>query len=93
MQSTFVKVSSKGQLVIPSAIRDALAIKPGTKIAMTVEGSRIVLQPANLRLIEEMYGITAGGPSMTDALLAERRVAHARSEEKHQEWLNSGAMK
>lgn len=67
-------MSSKGQVVIPAEIREELGIEPGTKITVTVEGSRIVLQAVDkLRIIDELCGITKGGPSMADELIAERQ--------------------
>jgi len=41
-----VKTSSKGQIVIPKEIRDALGIKPGSILNIRLEGKRIVLEPA-----------------------------------------------
>lgn len=41
-----IKVSSKGQVVIPKEIRDKLGIKPGTILNVSIEGKRIVLEPA-----------------------------------------------
>ena len=41
-----VKTSSKGQIVIPKEIRDALGIKPGTVLSVHVEGGRIILEPS-----------------------------------------------
>ena len=40
------KVSSRGQIVIPKEIRDKLGIKPGTILNVSIEGKRIVLEPA-----------------------------------------------
>jgi AbrB family looped-hinge helix DNA binding protein len=81
-EQTYVTVSSKGQMVIPASIRDELGILPGTRIAVQVEGGRVILDPqsqsAKLRQIEQMRGYTSGGPSMTDALLEERRRERAR---------------
>jgi len=91
MVQTIATVSSKGQLVIPKEMRDTLGIAAGTRVAMTVEDNRIILQPANLRLIDQLCGITAGGTSMTDELLAERREEHQRSEEELQAWLRDKA--
>lgn len=77
MDQVFTTVSSKGQMVIPASIREQLGIEPGTRIALRVEGTQVILQPdtltAKLRRIKEMRGCTAGGPSMTDALLEDRR--------------------
>jgi AbrB family looped-hinge helix DNA binding protein len=58
--------------VIPAEIRERLGIEPGTKIAISVEGSRIVLQPVT-KVIDELRGITKGGPSMADELIADRQ--------------------
>jgi len=38
-QQTFTTVSSKGQVVIPAAIRASLGLEPGTRIAIRQEGA------------------------------------------------------
>jgi len=38
------RISSKGQVVIPKAIRDALHLKAGETLEVTCEGRRIVLE-------------------------------------------------
>jgi AbrB family looped-hinge helix DNA binding protein len=77
MAKAYAIVSSKGQLVIPASIREQLGIEPGTKVEARVEGGNVILDfetlAAKLRKIEKLRGYTAGGPSMTDALLEERR--------------------
>ena len=37
------KVTSKGQVTVPKAVRDALGIKVGDEVVFRVEGSRAVL--------------------------------------------------
>lgn len=61
-----VKISSKGQIVIPKDIRDKLGLRPGTSISLEIiEGKKAVLQPpaeppeevfvkAGDRLVEEV---------------------------------------
>jgi AbrB family looped-hinge helix DNA binding protein len=82
MQQIYATVSSKGQLVIPAAIREELGIEPGTRVAIRIEGPEVILKPetltAKLAMIKKMRGITAGGPSLCDELLEERRREHAR---------------
>ena len=82
MERLYTTVSSKGQMVIPAAIRDQLGLEPGTRIAMHVDGERVILEPetlaAKIRAFKELRGFTAGGPSMTDDLLEERRRNQAR---------------
>jgi AbrB family looped-hinge helix DNA binding protein len=71
-------VSTKGQLVIPADVRAELGIQPGSRIALTVEDTRIILQPVNQRLVERLRGRFAGGPSLADDLQRQRREDHKR---------------
>jgi AbrB family looped-hinge helix DNA binding protein len=83
MEHAFAKMSSKGQLVIPAQMREALGIKSGTQVAIRREGEELILHPqtraATQRLIDRLRGLTAGGPSMSDELIAERRAEDAKS--------------
>jgi AbrB family looped-hinge helix DNA binding protein len=78
MEDLYVTVSSKGQLVIPSELRESMGIEPGTRVAIRQQGDELILRPATKaaarRLISELVGMTAGGPSMTDQLIADRRA-------------------
>ena len=82
IEPVFATVSTKGQLVIPAAIRQELGIEPGTRVAIRREGARLVIDPetmaAKLRKIDEMCGYTAGGPSGTEILLEDRRLERER---------------
>ncbi len=80
----YVTVSSKGQMVIPAAIREDLGIEPGTRVSIRREGAELVIRPetlaAKLAMIEKMRGITktlkridSGTLSGTEMLLEERR--------------------
>jgi AbrB family looped-hinge helix DNA binding protein len=73
MNHQITTVSTKGQFVIPSEMRAALKIKPGTRICVTQEGSRIVLEPVSEDLVDRTRGMLAGGPLLSKALLRERR--------------------
>jgi AbrB family looped-hinge helix DNA binding protein len=68
-------VSTKGQLVIPSQMRDALGIEPGDRVALTLEDGAILLRPVSERLVDETCGMFAGKISMADELQKERRAA------------------
>jgi AbrB family looped-hinge helix DNA binding protein len=78
METLYVTISSKGQLVIPSELRESMGIEPGTRVAIRREGDELILRPATKaaarRLISELVGMTAGGPSMADQLIADRRA-------------------
>jgi len=89
METTYATVSTKGQLVIPASIREALGIEPGTRVAIRREGPEVVLKPetltAKLAMIKKMRGITAGGPSLCDELLEDRRRERER-ELREEDW-------
>ena len=82
MEEVSTTVSSKGQLVIPAAIRQQLGIRRGTRVTVRVDGGQMILDPqsieAKLRRIKAMRGYTAGGPSGTDILLEDRRIERER---------------
>jgi len=83
MDQVFTTVSSKGQMVIPVQIREALGITAGTRVAIRVEGTELIVRPATeataQRLIDELCGMTAGGHSMADDLIAERNAEDSQS--------------
>jgi len=66
-------VSGKGQVVIPKAVRDALALRPGTKLLVSVDDGRILLKPVPDRPEEGLYGKYKHA-----ALLSELQEARAR---------------
>jgi AbrB family looped-hinge helix DNA binding protein len=78
MNTQMLTISTKGQLVIPADVRAELGIQPGSRIALTVEDTRIILQPVNRLLVEKLRGRFAGGPSMADELQRQRREDHER---------------
>ena len=82
METVIARVSTKGQLVIPAAIRQQLGIRAGTRVTLRVDGGQMILDPQNveskLRRIKTMRGYTAGGQSGTDLLLEDRRIERER---------------
>ncbi len=40
-----VRLSSKGQIVIPKEFRGSLKLKPGTQLKVEVEEGRLILEP------------------------------------------------
>ena len=74
MNGLITTVSTKGQLVIPARMRDALGIEPGGRVALILEDGAILLRPVSERLVKETRGMFAGGSSMADELQRERRT-------------------
>jgi AbrB family looped-hinge helix DNA binding protein len=73
MMRRIITVSTKGQLVIPSEMRTSLGIEPGTRIAVTQDGMRIVLEPVSEELVDKTRGLFSGKPSLSEELKRERR--------------------
>jgi len=45
--ATEVRISTKGQVVIPKGIREKLGLKPGDRVKIeAIEGRRAIIQPA-----------------------------------------------
>jgi antitoxin PrlF len=68
------KITTKGQVTIPKAIRDLLHIEPGAEVEFRVnDRNEIVLQRADGKKIESRFdrfrGILGPGPS-TDEIMA-----------------------
>ena len=61
-------MSSKGQIVIPKAIREHLGIRPNKFILIEIEQDHAVIKPAP-DVKKTLKGILKGRPSMKKALM------------------------
>jgi AbrB family looped-hinge helix DNA binding protein len=77
-----VVTSAKGQVVIPKEERDKVGIGPGTRVVVTAVDDHIEVRPIPENPVEHFYGFFKGGPSLTKALLEERRKEREREEKK-----------
>ncbi len=59
--------------MIPAEMRTSLGIRPGTRIAVTQDGSRIVLEPVSEDLVDKTRGMFSGKPSLSGELKRQRR--------------------
>ena len=63
-----VLISTKGQIVLPIAVRKALGLKPGMRVNVKLDGKRAVLTPApavktaSLQAIQAL--LTYAGPTV-----------------------------
>lgn len=78
--SSETTVSKRWQTAIPAAIRDALDIKIGQKIAWLKLGNLVTLIPVPENPIKAFIGRSKG---LTDALIEERKKERARERGKH----------
>jgi AbrB family looped-hinge helix DNA binding protein len=73
---TRIQVGEKGRIVIPVEMREALGIKPGDSVDISVKDHevRISTRAARLKQAQErMRKLIPPGVSLADELLAERR--------------------
>ena len=55
-----LRLSSKGQLVIPKTIRESLRLKNGDQFQVRIVDGKIVLDPVAKGLVEKLHGKYAG---------------------------------
>jgi AbrB family looped-hinge helix DNA binding protein len=72
------KVTVKGQVLIPGDIRKRHHIEPGTEVRFVEYGDIICIAPVVADPVAAAWGMLAGGPSLADELLEERKRDKAR---------------
>jgi len=75
-------VTQKGQIVIPSRVRQRHGIKRGTRLCVTEKGDEIILQPLTREYFRKMAGILQSKKSLVGELLSERARDKAGEESK-----------
>jgi AbrB family looped-hinge helix DNA binding protein len=68
-----VRLSQKGWVVIPAALREKYGLKPGGRLQVVDYGGVLALIPAAGDPVEAATGMLKGGGSLTEALLVEHR--------------------
>ncbi len=69
---SLVRISSKGQLVIPKAIRERLKLTPKKRVIVELRDDYAVIKPMpNFR--KTLRGSLKGKPSMSQALVREHQ--------------------
>jgi AbrB family looped-hinge helix DNA binding protein len=73
------KVTSKGQVTVPKAVRDALGIKAGDEVVFRVEGKRAVLaRTPNLLDLAGTFSVPAAKRNVAwDDVIRRTRTARA----------------
>jgi AbrB family looped-hinge helix DNA binding protein len=75
--------SSKGQIVIPSAIRRKFGISGGTRAQVEIIADGILLKPVTRSTVENLMGKYESLKIGTKKLEAERRRDRLKEDEKH----------
>jgi len=66
-------VTTKGQVVIPAAVRERHGIRKGTRVYFIESGNEIIMRPVTDEFIEAKMGSLKTGGRALRFLLAERR--------------------
>ena len=74
MDTIFTVVSSKGQIVIPAALRQKLGITAGTRLAIRSEENQLILQPITKGFISSLVGCCKGEDSLVEARERQHRM-------------------
>lgn len=87
------KVGTKGQVVIPKAIRDQIGIEPGDEVTFKPDGQEVrirrtaddpIARAREVKALRGSWADSSGGG--TDELLRERREEREAEEYKAQRW-------
>jgi len=54
-------------------MRESLGIEPGTRISVTQEGTKIILEPVSEAMVDKTRGLFKGKPSLSEELKRQRR--------------------
>jgi AbrB family looped-hinge helix DNA binding protein len=79
METIFTVVSSKGQIVIPAALREQLGIEAGTRLAIQRENNHLILQPITNEFIHSLRGSSKGKTSLVEAREREHKIEKDRT--------------
>jgi AbrB family looped-hinge helix DNA binding protein len=60
------RLSSKGQVVIPRQVREALGLKRGVRFDIHLDDGKIVLEPVIASPVEALHGKYAGADLLND---------------------------
>lgn len=78
---TKATISAKGQISIPKSIRDQLNLKPGTRVAIDVQGEQVVMKRlSGFPDWRTMRGMFRGGVNLTEELAKERAAELAKDD-------------
>ena len=68
-----VKLSQKGWVVIPAALRQKYGLKPGAHLQVVDYGGVLAIVPAFKNPVKDGAGMLKGGNSLTQAMVEEHR--------------------
>lgn len=79
---TITTMTTKGQIVIPAAIRRHLNITPATRLSITESGGKVILQPLTEAYFDQVAGILNTKGSLLSDFLKERQLEKEREDKR-----------
>ena len=73
METLDVTLAERGQIVIPKEVRDALGLKPGSKLQIRIDGNRLVVEKKVALDLSRWVGKAVDDGLTRDEALAELR--------------------
>ncbi len=73
-----IRLSAKGQLVLPAELRKRMHLKPGTELAVDEQAGKIILQPVTDEYIRSIQGMLGD----TGDLIEQLRLDHEQEDRK-----------
>jgi AbrB family looped-hinge helix DNA binding protein len=68
------KVTYKGQITIPKAVRDALNIEEGDSVTLRVEGEHAILRPVKKKALKPYPGTASLRKRVYTILTSDRKI-------------------
>ena len=73
METQDITLAERGQIVIPKEARDAMGLKPGSKLQISLEGQRLVIEKKVALDLSRWIGKAVDDGLSTDEALSELR--------------------
>ena len=73
METQDITLAERGQIVIPKEARDAMGLKPGSKLQISLDGQRLVLEKKVALDLSRWIGKALDDGLSTDEALSELR--------------------
>ena len=76
METQDITLAERGQIVIPKEARDALGLKPGCKLQISLDGNRLVIEKKVALDLSSWVGKAVDDGLSRDEALSELRARH-----------------
>lgn len=87
MERQIATIDPNGQLSIPSEMKAALGLHPGSQVQISVQDRHLVLEPLDRHhIVAKLRGLFSSTPGLTEDLLEDRRAEELQSQSRQERW-------